>query len=43
MSRAGRLGIALLLLTAGCAGVGGPGPGAPGHHREGGVANLNPA
>lgn len=42
MSRAGRLGIALLLLTAGCAGVGGPVPGAPAHHREGGFANVNP-
>lgn len=28
---------------AGCAGIGGPKPGAPGHHRERGFANVDPA
>ena len=30
-------------LQAGCAGVGGPKPGAPGHHLERGFSNTNPA
>ena len=30
------------LVVAGCAGVGGPKPGAPAHHRERGFANTNP-
>jgi L-ascorbate metabolism protein UlaG (beta-lactamase superfamily) len=33
----------LVAVAAGCAGVGGPKPGAPAHHREGGFANTNPA
>ena len=33
----------MLLTAAGCAGVGGPKPGAPAHHREHGFANTNPA
>jgi N-acyl-phosphatidylethanolamine-hydrolysing phospholipase D len=42
-----RLRFALLLLLVGapalgCAGVGGPKPGAPAHHRERGFANTNP-
>jgi N-acyl-phosphatidylethanolamine-hydrolysing phospholipase D len=36
------LGVVLVLLLAGCAGVGGVKPGAPSHHRERGFANLNP-
>jgi N-acyl-phosphatidylethanolamine-hydrolysing phospholipase D len=31
-----------LLLVGGCAGVGGPKPGAPAHHRERGFANTSP-
>jgi len=34
---------ATLLVAAGCAGVGGPVPGAPSHHREHGFANTNAA
>jgi L-ascorbate metabolism protein UlaG (beta-lactamase superfamily) len=43
--RAGRrrLALALLVLAAGCAGVGGPVSGAPPHHRAHGFANTNPA
>ena len=40
-----RAALALLLvagLQAGCAGVGGPKPGAPAHHAEGGFRNTNP-
>lgn len=33
----------MLLLVAGCGGVGGPRPGAPAHHRLRGFANTNPA
>jgi len=33
----------VLLVATGCAGVGGPKPGAPAHHREHGFANTNPA
>ncbi len=33
----------LTVLAAGCAGVGGPRPDAPGHHRERGFANTDPA
>jgi N-acyl-phosphatidylethanolamine-hydrolysing phospholipase D len=32
----------VVLVLAGCAGVGGSVPGAPAHHREGGFANTNP-
>jgi N-acyl-phosphatidylethanolamine-hydrolysing phospholipase D len=32
----------VLLLAAGCTGVGGPVPGAPAHHRQHGFANANP-
>lgn len=44
MSR-GPLGVFLLaaLIGTGCAGVGGPVPGAPSHHRERGFANTNPS
>jgi N-acyl-phosphatidylethanolamine-hydrolysing phospholipase D len=35
-------GLAVVLLCAGCAGVGDPVPGAPAHHRERGFANTNP-
>jgi N-acyl-phosphatidylethanolamine-hydrolysing phospholipase D len=35
--------LALLLLSASCAGIGGPVPGAPAHHREHGFANTSPA
>jgi L-ascorbate metabolism protein UlaG (beta-lactamase superfamily) len=35
--------VLLIAVAGGCAGVGGPKPGAPAHHREGGFANLNPA
>ncbi len=34
--------LALVVLAAGCTGVGGPQPGAPAHHREHGFANPNP-
>src|SRR5439155_20172886 len=33
----------LVLLTAGCAGIGGPVAGAPAHHRENGFANVSPS
>ena len=33
----------IVVLATGCAGVGGPVPGAPAHHRERGFANTNPA
>jgi L-ascorbate metabolism protein UlaG (beta-lactamase superfamily) len=36
------LAVVLGFLLAGCAGVGGPQPGAPAHHRERGFANTNP-
>jgi N-acyl-phosphatidylethanolamine-hydrolysing phospholipase D len=35
--------LAVALLCAACAGVGGPVPGAPAHHRERGFANTDPA
>jgi len=35
--------VGILLAAAGCAGVGGPVPGAPPHHREHGFANTNTA
>jgi hypothetical protein len=35
--------VSLLLLAAGCSGVGGPKSGAPAHHREHGFANPNAA
>jgi len=41
-----RAALALILVAgfqAGCAGVGGPKPGAPGHHLERGFRNTNPA
>jgi L-ascorbate metabolism protein UlaG (beta-lactamase superfamily) len=34
--------LAVALALAGCAGVGGPVPGAPAHHRQDGFANTNP-
>jgi L-ascorbate metabolism protein UlaG (beta-lactamase superfamily) len=37
------LTLALLPVTGGCLGVGGPVPGEPTHHRERGFANINPA
>jgi len=36
-------GVLLVVLAAGCAGVGGPVPGAPAHHRARGFANTNPS
>ncbi|HEY3067338.1 MAG TPA: MBL fold metallo-hydrolase [Methylomirabilota bacterium] len=35
--------LAVVMVAAGCVGVGGPVPGAPAHHRERGFANTNPA
>ncbi|MGH7390249.1 MAG: MBL fold metallo-hydrolase [Candidatus Rokuibacteriota bacterium] len=43
MSRLASAVVLAALVCAGCAGVGGPVPGAPPHHRERGFANSNPA
>ena len=40
--RVAALTLLVAALAAGCGGVGGPKPGAPAHHREGGFANLVP-
>jgi L-ascorbate metabolism protein UlaG (beta-lactamase superfamily) len=39
----GLVGLALALMLTSCAGVGGPVPGAPAHHRERGFANTSPS
>lgn len=43
MARSTSALVLAVLVCAGCAGVGGPVPGAPPHHRERGFANPNPA